>query len=157
MCAEWLSGRQSGRASGRASGRRSGHGSVRQARLGGQGGQALVEVLVVAIALVPLAVLIVLLGKYQTMQSASIAASRSLAFECAVHPASCRAPDPSPLVDVVRARHFDGQPLWRDRAGRPLLEVAVIADDETLMARRVVARKELEPETEFEVELVFEY
>ncbi|NYT80868.1 hypothetical protein H0A70_05090 [Alcaligenaceae bacterium] len=42
-------------------------------------------------------------------------------------------------------------------AGRPLLEVAVIADDETLMARRVVARKELEPETEFEVELVFEY
>lgn len=118
MCAEWLSGRQSGWQWGRGSGR----GSGQQARLGGQGGQALVEVLVVAIALVPLAVLVVLLGKYQTMQSASIAASRSLAFECAVHPASCRAPDPSPLVDVVRARHFDGQPLWRDRAGRPLLE-----------------------------------
>lgn len=104
----------------RSSRRRAGIG-VRGARRG-QGGQALVEVLVVAIALVPLAVLVVLLGKYQTLQSASIAASRSLAFECAAYPAACRAADPLPLVDAVRARHFNGQPLWRDRAGRPLLE-----------------------------------
>lgn len=87
-----------------------------------QGGQALVEVLVVAVALVPLAVLVVLLGKYQSMQSAAIAASRSLAFECAARPAACRGADTAALVDTVRARHFDGQPLWRDRAGTPLLE-----------------------------------
>lgn len=36
-------------------------------------------------------------------------------------------------------------------------EVAVIASDGTLMGRRVVAPKELEPETEIEFELVFEY
>lgn len=36
-------------------------------------------------------------------------------------------------------------------------EVAVIAVDGTLMGRRVVAPKELEPETEIEFELVFEY
>lgn len=36
-------------------------------------------------------------------------------------------------------------------------EVAVIAADGTLMGRRVVAPKELEPETEIEFEIVFEY
>lgn len=36
-------------------------------------------------------------------------------------------------------------------------EVAVFAADGTLMGRRVVAAKELEPETEITFELVFEY
>lgn len=36
-------------------------------------------------------------------------------------------------------------------------EVAVIASDGTLMGRRVVAPKQLEPETEIEFELIFEY
>jgi len=36
-------------------------------------------------------------------------------------------------------------------------EVGVFAADGTLMGRRVVAPKELEPETEIEFEIVFEY
>lgn len=39
----------------------------------------------------------------------------------------------------------------------PVTEVGVLASDGTLMARRVVAPKHLEPETEYEFELVFEY
>ncbi len=101
-------------------------------------GQALVETLVVAIALVPLAVLVVLLGKYQSMQSATVAASRSLAFDCAARPQSCANPAAAGwLAESLRTQHFErpdlaivsGQaaggtahPLWRDRAGRPLLE-----------------------------------
>jgi len=86
-------------------------------------GQALIETLVVAIALVPLAVLVVLLGKYQSIRSATVSASRSLAFDCAARPADCA--DPARvdwLVQGLRARHFDRQPLWHDRTGRPLLE-----------------------------------
>lgn len=92
-------------------------------RAGRQAGQALVETLVVALAMLPLAILVVLLGKYQSMQSATVAASRSLAFECAARPAACEDPDaPGGAADAVRRRHFDGQALWHDRAGRPLLE-----------------------------------
>lgn len=86
-------------------------------------GQALVETLVLAVALVPLAVLTVLLGKYQTIRSASVAASRTLAFDCAARPPDCA--DPSRvdrMVQALRVRHFDRQALWRDRAGRALLE-----------------------------------
>ena len=86
-------------------------------------GQALVETLVVAIALVPLAVLVVLLGKYQSIRSATVSASRSLAFDCAARPVDCA--DPARvdwLVQDMRQRHFERQPLWHDRAGRPLLE-----------------------------------
>lgn len=101
-------------------------------------GQALVETLVVAIALVPLAVLVVLLGKYQSMQSATVAASRSLAFDCAARPQTCADPAAAGwLAESLRTRHFERpdsaidsgratggstHPLWRDRAGRPLLE-----------------------------------
>ena len=86
-------------------------------------GQALVETLVVAIALVPLAVLVVLLGKYQSIRSATVSASRSLAFDCAARPADCADPTRVDwLVQGLRQRHFHRQPLWHDRAGRPLLE-----------------------------------
>lgn len=102
-----------------------------------QAGQALVETLVLGIALVPLAVLVVLLGKYQSIQSATVAASRSLAFDCAVRPQSCSDPAAAGwLAESLRSRHFSRldtpplsgeravgvQPLWHDRTGRPLLD-----------------------------------
>ena len=108
-----------------------------------QRGQALVEALVATIALVPLALLVVLLGKFQSMQQATIAASRTLAFECSVRPDDCSdAHARAALAEDARRRHFgridrevfsadvldDGAPvqernaLWTDRRMRPLLE-----------------------------------
>ncbi len=108
-----------------------------------QHGQALVEALVGAIVLVPLVLLVVLLGKFQSMQQATIAASRTLAFECTVRPDDCTETHARvALAEDARRRHFgridreiftadlldDGapvherNPLWTDRRGRPLLE-----------------------------------
>lgn len=109
----------------------------------GQSGQALVETLVAALVLVPLALLVVLLGKYQSMQTSTIAASRTLAFECTVRPYECYgAAARERLGDETTRRHFgridreilsndvltDAAPtdernaLWVDRRGRALLE-----------------------------------
>lgn len=106
-------------------------------------GQALVEALFACLVLVPLAVLVVLLGKFQSMQSSTIAASRTLAFECTVRPQDCTSPAArARLADETRTRHFaaidrellsldaidDSAPapernaLWVDRRGRSLLE-----------------------------------
>ncbi len=111
-------------------------------RCGAQRGQALLEVLVAALVLVPLAVFVVLLGKVQSMQQATIAASRTLAFECTVRPGACANPaSHAQLADEVRRRHFgridreilsgdtladvpdaaERNPLWTDRRGQPLL------------------------------------
>lgn len=108
-----------------------------------QRGQALVEALVAALVLVPLALLVVLLGKFQSLQQATIAASRTLAFECTVRPQACSdAGAHAALADEVRSRHYgrldreilssdvigdpappnERNPLWVDRRGRPLLE-----------------------------------
>lgn len=108
-----------------------------------QRGQALVETLVAAVVLIPLALLVLLLGKFQSMQQATIAASRTLAFECTVRPRACAdAASHAGLADEVRRRHFgridreilsgdtlsDAAPpqernaLWTDRLGTPLLE-----------------------------------
>lgn len=108
-----------------------------------QRGQALVEALVAAVALVPLAMLVVLLAKLQSMQQATIAASRTLAFECTVRPEDCSdASARVSLADDTRRRHFgridreiltadridDAAPvhernaLWTDRRGVTLLE-----------------------------------
>jgi len=108
-----------------------------------QRGQALVETLVAALVLVPLALLVVLLGKFQSMQQATISASRTLAFECTVRPDACaNAASHSALAEEVRRRHFgridreilsndaigdpspaaERNPLWVDRRGQPLLE-----------------------------------
>lgn len=108
-----------------------------------QAGQALVETLVAALVLVPLALLVVLLGKYQSMQMSAIAASRTLAFECTVRPNECSdATARERLGDETTRRHFgridreilsndvltDAAPvdernaLWVDRRGRALLE-----------------------------------
>lgn len=108
-----------------------------------QRGQALVETLVAALVLVPLALLAVLLGKFQSMQQATIAASRTLAFECTVRPRACAdAGSHATLADEVRRRHFgridreilsddvlddlapagERNALWADRRGQALLE-----------------------------------
>ena len=108
----------------------------------GQHGQALTEALVAALVLAPLVFAIVLLGKIQTLQMATIAASRTLAFECAVRPGECAdSTGQSRLVAEVRDRHFtrgdrpitshptiidrvpqdDAQALWTGPARQPLL------------------------------------
>lgn len=115
----------------------------RLARRRAQRGQALVEALVAALVLVPLALLAVLLGKFQSMQQATIVASRTLAFECTVRPDDCSdSAARVALAEDTRRRHFgridreiltgdsiddnappqERNPLWTDRRGRPLLE-----------------------------------
>lgn len=59
-------------------------------------------------------------------------------------------------VDGVRLT-VAGTLLGSATGASVIREVAVIAADGTLMGRRVVAPKELEPETEILFELVFEY
>jgi len=106
-----------------------------------QSGQALAETLVASIVVVPFILLIVLLGKFQSVQQATIAASRTLAFECTVRIDACEQNDPT-LLDEVRQRHFghpslplqtvarltnadsaeQRNPLWVDRSNRSLLE-----------------------------------
>ena len=106
-------------------------------------GQALVETLVATIVLVPLVLLVLWLGKVQSLRQASIAASRTLAFECTARPDACADPaGRAQLADEVRRRAFsrvdagilsadrlpddapaaERNPLWVDRANRPLLE-----------------------------------
>ncbi len=101
----------------------------------GQSGQALVEAVVGLALLASLAMLVVLLGKYQSIAWSTISASRSLAFGCAVTPGGCAAgPAPAGLLAAVRDTQLgDGgegrgssapadRPLWHDRRGVPLLE-----------------------------------
>ena len=101
-------------------------------------GQALVELLVAMIALVPLYFGIAWVAKVLDMQQATIAASRALAFECTVRPAACADPAASPeLAEDTRRRFFsshrlgvrsdgavaaDANAFWVDRSGRALLE-----------------------------------
>ena len=114
---------------------------------GRQLGQALVEVVVLAAALVPLLLAVPLIAKYQDMRHAAIAASRSAAFECSVRPDDCAAGDEggqARLAGDLRRRHFarhdrdllsndaladDANPternrFWVDRRGMPLLAAA---------------------------------
>jgi len=115
----------------------------RHARGSRQRGQALLETLVGAIVLVPLVLLTVWLGKVQSVRQATIAASRTLAFECTARPDACASADgQAVLADEIRRRVFsridagvltadrvtddapaaERNPLWVDRANRPLLE-----------------------------------
>jgi hypothetical protein len=107
------------------------------------GGQALVEVLVASLALVPLFFGIAWLAKVLDAQQATIAAARALAFECTVRIAACASPQAHPeLAAQTRRRFFsdprfglrsddtasgpvtaaDRHPLWVDRSGAALLE-----------------------------------
>ena len=128
-------------------------------------GQALVETLVAALVLVPLVLLIVWLGKVQSLRQAGIAASRALAFECTVRPDECAAAAEHPeLVDELRRRAFsridvpvltldrvaDGaparerNPLWTDAGARALIErfgdIGARVDFEAFDAGRSLAR-----------------
>lgn len=110
--------------------------------LGRQRGQALVEVVVLSAALVPLLLAIPLIAKYQDIRHAAIAASRTAAFECSVRPAACvDAHVHSGVADDLRRRHFarhdhdlltrdamaekpsaaEGNRFWVDRRGTGLL------------------------------------
>jgi len=107
------------------------------------GGQALVELLLALVALVPLYFGVIWLAKLIDLRQSTIATARTLAFECTVRPAACSdgAPDPA-LAAESRRRFFaahrfgidsgagasgavgrdTGRASWSDRDGRPLLE-----------------------------------
>lgn len=108
-----------------------------------QRGQALTEAAVAGVVMVPLFLLVMILGKYQSIQQAVIDASRWLAFECTVRIDECVAFDVHPeLADEMRGHHFartdrgvlssdvlEDHPadserlaLWVDRSNRPLIE-----------------------------------
>jgi hypothetical protein len=109
-----------------------------------QRGQAIIEFLVGALVLIPLFLLIPLIGKYLDIKQTTIAASRKLAFECTVRYADCSNLDGNPsFANEIRQRFFSGDqtpvltndlpaqdavqagqgnPLWVDNQGRPLLE-----------------------------------
>jgi hypothetical protein len=90
-----------------------------------QRGQSLVEVVVLAAALVPLLLAVPLIAKYQDLRHAAIAASRSAAFECSVRPEECMAEAPAMwarLAGNLHRRHFA-------RHDRDLLSNDAMADD----------------------------
>jgi len=107
-----------------------------------QAGQALVEALVGSLALVPLLLAVLWLGKVISMQQSLVQASRLLAFECTVRAHDCDSEQgQARLADEIRQRVFgrldspvlsnagvndlppasERNPLWVDAAGRPLL------------------------------------
>lgn len=91
--------------------------------IGVQRGQALVEAVVLAVALVPLLLAVPLLAKYQDIRHAAIAASRTAAFECSVRPDDCAdVPAQAALADDLRRRHFA-------RHDHDLLTDDALADD----------------------------
>lgn len=114
---------------------RSGEGWFRR-----QGGQSLVETLVFAMALLPLLLGLVFVTKYQSIRQSSIAASRTIAFDCTVRPESCGRGDAASLKAEVWQRHLadgrtplasikGGEPaglrgnaFWVDRRQQPLIE-----------------------------------
>ena len=101
-------------------------------------GQAIVELLVAMLALVPLYFGVVWVAKVLDVQQATVAASRALAFECTVRPAACADPAAHPeLAEDTRLRFFSSHRLglrsdgalaaqpnafWVDRRGDALLE-----------------------------------
>lgn len=101
-------------------------------------GQAIVELLVAMLALVPLYFGVVWIAKVLDVQQSTVAASRALAFECTVRPSACAAPAAHPeLAEDTRLRFFASHRLgvrsdgalparpnafWVDRRGDALLE-----------------------------------
>lgn len=112
-----------------------------------QRGQALVETLLAAAALMPLLLGFALVAKYQDISRAAVQAARDLIFECALEPGSCERRGASSAASsagarALAARHFGAasapvvsiadaaaappdafgrDPFWNDRGGRPLL------------------------------------
>lgn len=109
-------------------------------RVSSQRGQATTELVVLALALVPLFIVIPLIGKYIGLMQATEAASRYVAFEGAVRNTSNSWKTDAELATEVRRRFFSNtdapvktddtagdfaanrNPLWTDHAGHPLLE-----------------------------------
>jgi hypothetical protein len=124
-----------------------------------QRGQALLELLVAMLAIVPVFFGVAWLARMQDMQQATIAAARALAFECTVRPQACSAAahatsesggsaqhrpsaQSEKFAEELRKRLFaaprsslrsddnatgevssaNGNALWVDRTGKPLLE-----------------------------------
>jgi hypothetical protein len=106
-----------------------------------QRGQALVEAMVGLIALVPLLLAMVWLGKMLALRQATTHAARLAAFECAARPLACdETADQARLAAEVRERAFGRSdapirsaatglssgaaafdPLWRHADGRPMI------------------------------------
>ncbi len=107
-----------------------------------QRGQAMTETLVMAAAIIPFLLAVPLIAKYQDIRHASVAASRTLAFECAIRPQVCSdAQAGAAMADRIRRRHFSRQDIdvfsndvltdqrfgqeahrfWRNPDGSPML------------------------------------
>jgi hypothetical protein len=94
-----------------------------------QQGQALVEALVLAAALIPLLLAVPLIAKYQDIRHAAIAASRTAAFECSVRPDDCGEGQARATIAAdLRRRHFA-------RHDRDLLSADDMSDDAPLSER----------------------
>lgn len=112
--------------------------AVRTARRQSEG-QATVEFVVLAVALVPLLLLVPLMGKYLDLMQSAEVASRYVAFEATVHHARSGWKPADALAEEVRHRFFSAShlglrsgdvardeapsrnPVWRDHGGRPLI------------------------------------
>ena len=132
-----------------------------------QRGQALSETLVALIALLPLLLLLIFIGKLASVRQATIAASRAVAFECAARLDDCNAGGAAHLADEARRHLFsatagpvyavdppadelpDDERLhaWNDRRGRALVErmsdVAVSVQPESFDAMRSMVEDRL--------------
>ncbi len=97
-------------------------------------GQAVIESLVVIGVMATLGALAVALGKVQLAAQSGYGASHSIAFECAVIPQRCAAPQTvasSKTRQRVRRDHFTSEATglvqiaaWTDRSGSPMLSDA---------------------------------
>lgn len=107
-----------------------------------ENGQAMTETLVLSIAVLPFLVAIPLIAKYQDIRHATVAASKTAAFECSIRPDACADEQAGIEIEAhIRRRHFserqlaihshdtssgqhpgaDGNRFWRTRDGRPLI------------------------------------
>jgi hypothetical protein len=106
----------------------------------GQGGQATTEFAVLALALVPIFILVPLIGKYIDMNQTAEQASRYLAFEASARNTRSTWKTDDELATEVRRRFFSNSdapvktgdaagnfsahrnPVWSDHTGKPLLQ-----------------------------------
>jgi Flp pilus assembly protein TadG len=120
-----------------------------------QGGQSTVEFAVLALALVPLFLVVALLGKYIDLYQTAEAASRYLAFEGAARNSSNSWKTDAELGVEVRRRFFSNSdasvktgdaagdfaahrnPIWSDASGKPLIDKF---EDKVSVATQVNAR-----------------
>jgi hypothetical protein len=113
---------------------------ARKAPRRSQGGQATTEFAVLALALVPLFILVPLIGKYIDLNQTAEQASRYVAFEASARNTRSSWKTDEELAVEVRRRFFSNSdapvktgdeagnfaahrnPVWSDHAGKPLLQ-----------------------------------